>query len=175
MKLTTRFLLAALTGSMLLLSCTKEDTDESLNAADETFILHAALGNTAEILAGTAASSKGENMDVKSFAEMMVMDHTTAQTDLKTTGTNLGVNVPDSVDANHVALMQTMNGLSGRAFDSAYMVNQVADHQATVDAFQTELNSGSHVQVLNYANKYLPKILMHLQKADSIAKAMKFK
>jgi putative membrane protein len=83
--------------------------------------------------------------------------------------------VKDTIDAAHVTLMQTLQGLSGRAFDSTYIVNQVSDHQKTVTDFQTELSSGSRSEVKDYANKYLPKIQMHLQKADSIATAMGFK
>ena len=81
----------------------------------------------------------------------------------------------DSVDSQHTALLQTLQGLSGREFDSTYIVNQIADHQKTVDDFQAELNAGSKTEVKDYANKYLPKIQMHLQQADSIATVMNFK
>ena len=61
--------------------------------------------------------------------------------------------------------------MSGRAFDSAYMHNQVTDHQTTVANFQTELNQGQDQDVKNYANKNLPHIQIHLQRADSITNA----
>ena len=164
-----------MTSGILFFSCTKGTNVGEINEVDKTFITQASLSNTAEIQAGTVATGKAENVNVRSFGEMMVMDHTTAQNDLKITGSNLEVDVNDVIDAEHVAIMETLNNLTGRAFDSAYIINQITDHENTIAAFQNEINSGRHVQVTTYANKYLPKIQMHLQKADSIATAMNFK
>ena len=176
MKLLTKTLFACLVTGTMLISCDKnDDNDNELNAQDHTFLVQASLGNTAEVGAGMLASTKGDSSAIRAFGQMMSTDHTQAQTDLKATGTNVGVNVTDTIDATHAALLVTLNGLSGRAFDSVYIVNQITDHQTTIAAFQAELNSGSHSQVLNFANTYLPKIQMHLQKADSIATAMHFK
>ena len=164
-----------MTSGILFFSCTKGTNVGEINEVDKTFITQASLSNTAEIQAGTVATGKAENVNVRSFGEMMVMDHTTAQNDLKITGSNLEVDVNDVIDAEHVAIMETLNNLTGRAFDSAYIINQITDHENTIAAFQNEINSGRHVQVTTYANKYLPKIQMHLQKADSIATALNFK
>lgn len=176
MKLLTKILFACLIMSAVFISCDKNNKDNNVvNTQDRTFLVQASLSNTAEIGAGALASTKGDSSAIRDFGQMMVTDHTKAQTDLKTTGTNVGVNVTDSVDATHAAMLVTLTGLSGRQFDSVYIINQITDHQATIAAFQTELNSGSRSEVLNYANTYLPKIQMHLQKADSIATAMGFK
>jgi putative membrane protein len=178
MKLATKSLIACAALSMTLFACSKDDDNTNsnvLNSTDSTFIMHVALGNSAEVEAGTLAASNGEEPGIKSFGQMMVTDHTTAQGDLKTVGTTVGVAVKDSVDAEHTTLMETLNGLSGREFDSTYIINQIADHQKTVADFQTELSSGNRSEVKDFANKYLPKIQMHLEKADSIATAMGFK
>ena len=176
MKLTTKSFITCVALSFTLLSCEKDDEDTNvLNDTDRTFIMQASLSNSAEVGAGALATTMGEDAMIQSFGQMMVSDHTTAQSDLKATGNTVGVNVKDTIDAAHITLMQTLQGLTGRAFDSTYIVNQITDHQKTVQAFQTELNSGSRNEVEDYANKYLPKIQMHLQKADSIATAMGFK
>lgn len=177
MKHLTKILFACLLTGTALLSCDKNDdgNNNDLNAQDRNFILQASLSNTAEIQTGTLASTKGDSSAIKMFGEMMNTDHTQAQTDLKSVGTTVGVTVPDSIDAAHVTLMQTLNGLSGREFDSVYITNQITDHQATIAAFQAEQTSGGRSQVMDFANTYLPKIQMHLQKADSIATAMHFK
>lgn len=175
MKLTKKILLPCLVSGIIFFSCSKDTDEGKVNAVDQTFIMEVSLSNTAEIQAGTLTAGKAEDIGIRSFGEMMVMDHTTAQNDLKTTGSNLEVAVKDSIDAEHVAMMETLNTLSGRAFDSTYIINQITDHQKTIEAFQNEINSGSHIQVTSYANRYLPKIQMHLRVADSIATAMNFK
>jgi putative membrane protein len=176
MKLTTKSFITCVGLSLVLLSCEKDDEDTNvLNDTDRTFIMQASLSNSAEVGAGALAATMGEDAMIQSFAQMMVSGHTTAQSDLKATGNTVGVNVKDTIDAAHITLMQTLQGITGRAFDSSYIVNQITNHQKTVQAFQTELNSGSRNEVEDYANNYLPKIQMHLQRADSIATAMGFK
>ncbi|TDH21437.1 DUF4142 domain-containing protein [Segetibacter sp. 3557_3] len=159
------------TGSVLaglaLVSCSKDDKD--LNDTDRQFMVQASLSNTAEIGAGTMASTKATSPIVKAFAMSMVAEHTTAQNDLKNRGNSVGNPVRDTLDPAHVALALQLNSLSGRAFDSVYMHSQVADHIATITFFQNEQSNGQHRDILGYANTYRPHIEMHRSRADSIA------
>ena len=153
-----------------LFSCT-EDDDDQLNNQDRTFLTQASISNTAEINTATLASTKATNGAVKAFAMHMLMEHSTAQTDLKNLGANVGQTVRDTLDPAHVTLSAQLSAMSGRAFDSAYIHTQVIDHQATITFFQNEQANGQHEDVKRYANTYLPRIQMHHQRADSIARA----
>ena len=170
MKATKLFLTACLIGSVAFTSCDKDD-EETLNTTDRDFIMKTQVSNTAEVDAGTLASTKATNTAVKSFAQGMIGEHSTAQADLKVLGANVGVSVKDSLDAPHVALRTQLAALSGRAFDSVYIWSQSADHAMTLTNFQTEIANGQHSDVVNYASKYLPHIQMHKVRADSIATA----
>ena len=150
-------------------------TDQIIRTSDKGMLLLGDYTNASEDYYLIKFDSALSVQWIKSFGDTMVAQHTTAQGDLKTLGTSVGVNVKDSVDADHTTLLQNLQGLSGRAFDSTYIINQIADHQKTVTDFQAELSSGSRTEVKDFANKYLPKIQMHLQKADSIATEMNFK
>ena len=154
----------------VLTSCDKDDDDDnnSLNDTDQMFITQVAIGNTAEVSAGQMAATKGEHGAVKDFGQMMVGEHGLAQTELKSLGASLQVAVPDSLDPEHQMLAQRLDTLNGIAFDTAYINSQVRDHQKTLNIFQMEISSGSHQRIRDYANKYLPHIQMHLNKADSI-------
>ena len=68
--------------------------------------------------------------------------------------------------------MTRLNSLSGHSFDSAYISSQVMDHQAAVTLFQNEISNGNNSSVKSYASTYLPHIQMHLQKADSLSRAL---
>ena len=178
MKNASKNLLLCVSASLLLFACDKKDNNnntQNLNQQDRTFISQTSLSNTAEVNSGGLADTTANDPMVKTFGQQMVSDHTIAQAELKTLGSNVGVGTPDSVDAKHAALMDTLMTLSGRAFDSVYIMNQIADHQMVIDHFEEEVNSGNKTDVINYANKYLPKLQMHLQMADSIANVMNFK
>jgi putative membrane protein len=160
----------ALLALVVLNACSKDDNE--VNDIDRTFTMQASLSNTVEVNAGTLAAQKATNAQVKQFAQNMIMEHQMAQADLKTLGANVGISIRDTVDPAHAAIMTQLTTMpAGRAFDSMYIHTQVADHTMTVANFQAEQNNGSHVDVKNYANTYLPHIQLHLQSADSIATA----
>jgi putative membrane protein len=162
------------TGSLalvLLSSCDKNDDNNNneINSTDQNFMTQVAIGNKAEIMAGQLAATKGNSAGVRSFGQLMVTEHGQAQSDLQSLATSLSRTLPDSVDAEHQALMTRLNSLSGYSFDTAYINSQVKDHQKTVTLFQAEIINGNNDIVQNYATKYLPHIQMHLQKADSLS------
>lgn len=141
----------------------------------------ASMSNTAEIQEAQYADSTIDSTrdslgtSIRAFASKMITDHTNAQNDLKTLGTTVNATVSDSVDSMQTNQMDSLKMLSGRSYDSAYIISQIANHQAAVSLFQQESSQGNRTEVINYANKYLPVIQMHLQMADSLATAMHFK
>ena len=178
MKIKVKNLLLAVGAIFMFFSCHKNNdnnANETVTTQDRSFISQTALANTAEIQAGQLADTTSDSSAVKMFGQQMVTDHTTAQNDLKTLGTNVNVAVPDSIDSMHGSLIDTLKTLSGRAFDSVYIMSQIKDHQTVISNFQQEISSGNKTDVISYANKYLPKLQMHLQMADSIATLMNFK
>jgi putative membrane protein len=170
MKIRDLVLSGFLMTGVVLASCSKKNNDK-LNDQDEDFLIKASISNSAEVSAATLANTKATNAKVKAFAQQMIMEHSMAQNDLKNVGNAVGFPVKDTIDPAHVAIAAQLSMMSGRAFDSAYMHTQVADHKTTVALFQTELSNGRQRDVLNFANTYLPHIQMHLQSADSIANA----
>jgi len=164
-----------LTGSVALIvfaSCKKDKDNNNVNSTDQTFLTQVAIGNKAEVMAGQLAATKATNPAIKSFGQLMVTEHGQAQTDLQNVYSSVGQTMPDTVDAEHQALMARLNSLTGHSFDTAYINSQVKDHQKTLIIFQSEINDGDNSNVKNYANTYLPHIQMHLQKADSLSRTL---
>jgi putative membrane protein len=164
-----------LTGSVALIvfaSCKKDKDNNNVNSTDQTFLTQVAIGNKAEVMAGQLAATKATNPAIKSFGQLMVTEHGQAQTDLQNVYSSVGQTMPDTVDAEHQALMARLNSLTGHSFDTAYINSQVKDHQKTLIIFQSEINDGDNSNVKNYANTYLPHIQMHLQKADSFSRTL---
>ncbi|MCP3139367.1 DUF4142 domain-containing protein [Pyxidicoccus xibeiensis] len=98
--------------------------------------------NQQEIKLGQLAEKNAMNADVKSFASMMVKDHTALDQKLmdyaKTKGLKLAEmpkpmnDVEKKVMAQDKATMEELQVLKGAAFDSCYMAGQVGDHDATL-------------------------------------------
>ncbi len=171
MKLVNSIFLASLMATISLTACDKDNNDPNYvvpSQQDQTFIMQANVSNTSEVRLGQLAAAKGTNTSVKAYGQFMVQEHTQAQLDLKRTAMNVGMMLNDTLDAAHMTLMTQLNALSGRAFDSAYLKSQSADHAATAAAFQTEITTGRNYYPRAYANTYLPHVQQHKILADSI-------
>lgn len=153
-------------------ACDDDDDGDVINATDRDFVLQVSEGNLAEVELGQLAATKSTTLSVQEFGQMMVMEHTLAQTKLDSIADRHGIETSAALNAKHQELKQLLSTLSGYSFDTAYMNSQVRDHELTESRFQTEIANGSHEGVRWYANKFLPNIQLHLHHADSIASAI---
>ncbi|GAL87648.1 membrane protein [Sporocytophaga myxococcoides] len=158
------------------MGCKKDDDDDNappqqvqtLSVTDSVFIKNASLSNIAEIDLGQLAASKATDDSIRAFGAFMVNEHTLAQNDLNALALQKNVSIPQEPDSLHKAIKQQLQVLNGYKFDSLYISTQVVDHQKAQQIFNTEINSGQDQDVINYANKYLPHINEHLQKATQL-------
>jgi putative membrane protein len=146
-----------------------DDTRPSLNDADENFVERVALSNIAEIKLAELVVTKTNDSLVTDFAQHMITEHSTIQTELRNIANVFNdVDWPEVMDHQHKALYGQLNALQGYSFDSLYMRSQINDHQVTLSIFQTELSTGTVDRVKSFADKYRPHIEAHFNIADSI-------
>lgn len=178
MKMKSFVVTASLASAFFMMACNKDNdngTTSNVNGQDTTFIQAASKSNQAEIEMGNLAITKGTNDSVLMFAQMMITDHTTAQTKLRSLVDSVQntITLSDSLDADQVAMRNTLQSLSGAAFDSAYIAGQIAGHQKTLAAFNAEIGSGQNAQVKTFATNNQPIIQSHLTMASQIATQLK--
>lgn len=165
-----KFLSVGLVLAFVVASCDKNDdtNDNGLNATDRNFMMNAAYGNYAEVDAGQLAAAQGEQDSVQLFGGFMVTEHGMAQASLDSIGSMFSMSLPNGPDQEHQNIKAYLQTLSGYTFDTAYINQQIVDHQKTVSLFTDEINNGARQEVKDYASRYLPHIQMHLQMAQSI-------
>ena len=169
-----QLILVIASASLLFSHCTKKD-EYSMSSADREYMNKVAYANNAEIDAGKLAADAATGATTRDFGQMMVDDHTKAQNDLQSVAKMKKQSLPSSPDSAHIAMKQLLMLKTGtRQFDSAYMHMQVTDHANTISLLQTIAGNAADQDLKNYANKYLPKVQMHKQKADSIISALNY-
>ena len=112
---------------------------------DPTIVAIFDAANTWDIEAAQVALQKSHSKDVRSFAQMMAHDHKAVRQmgrdlakKLKVTPTPPGKDF--ALYQAHLAAMKTLRAAKrGAAFDKAYIDNEVAFHQAVIDAVTTTL------------------------------------
>ena len=142
---------------------------------DPTIVAIFDAANTWDIQLGQLALKKSHNKEVRTFADMMVRDHTAARklgrdlaTKLHVTPTPPG---PDfALAKDHVATLAKLNALHGSAFDKAYIDHEAWYHQAVIDAVtKTLLPATKNAELKDLEVKVAPNFQAHLAAAKDLA------
>jgi putative membrane protein len=132
------------------------------------FMTQAAESGMAEVELGRLAQTKAQNAEVKKFAQMMVQDHSNSNTELKQLAGKKNVSLPTELNAEYKSMKEKLSGMSGAGFDREYMAGQVADHEKTVNLFQTQADNGTDADAKALAAKTLPTLKKHLEMAREV-------
>jgi putative membrane protein len=130
--------------------------------------------NQVDIDAGKFAASKTSNADVKTFAQQMVTDHTGVNKQAVELVTRLKVTPEDNATSQSLKSggdtnLTTLKGLSGAAFDKAYIDHEVAYHQQVLDAVDKVLiPSASNADLKALLVKVRPAFVAHLEHAKHV-------
>ena len=138
----------------------------------------AVTANQVDVNAGELAKST-KSKDVESFANTMINDHKAviAQavalvTKLKVTPKDNAVSKKLLADAGKTKKM--LSAKSGKAFDKAYIDNEVAYHKAVTSTVETVLIPQSQNQELKQLlQNVLPALRTHLEHAEMLQKNYK--
>jgi putative membrane protein len=130
--------------------------------------------NQVDIDAGQLAAGKATRADVKTFARLMVTDHTgvnKAATDLaaKLEVTPEDNPISKSLKAAGDKNLAHLKTLSGAAFDKAYVDHEVAYHQQVIDALdKTLIPDATNAELKALLVKVRPAFVAHLEHAKRL-------
>jgi putative membrane protein len=130
--------------------------------------------NTVDIDAGKLAESKSSNAEVKSFAQRMITDHSGVNKSAVDLVTKLKVTPQDnptseSLKSGGEKNVASLKGLSGAAFDKAYIDHEVTYHQQVLDAVdKTLIPSAKNEELKALLVKVRPAFVAHLDHAKMI-------
>lgn len=71
------------------------------------------------------------------------------------------------MDNKNQKVVDRLQGMSGAAFDRAYMSDMVSDHKEDIADFKKESGGGKDADVKAFATKTLPTLADHLKMAQS--------
>lgn len=134
--------------------------------------------NQVDIDAGKLAASKGASADVRAFGEMMATDHAGVNKAAAELAARLKLTPEEndttrSLKADGDRHLDQLRGLSGAAFDRAYIDREVAYHQAVLDVLdRTLIPSAQNAALRNLLEKVRPAFVAHLERARQIQSAL---
>jgi putative membrane protein len=136
--------------------------------ADNRFIHEVAADNLLEVRLAQLAESKAQNSAVKQLAERIAADHNRLQDDWLAMASRNGQQFKPGIGKHHMAKLDPLQKLSGRAFDRAYIETVVRNHRDYIEYLEKDGRSAHSTQVRELVNRDLPTLQSHFNEAKRI-------
>lgn len=140
---------------------------------DANWAATVANGNMTEIELSKVASDKATMPRLKTYASMIISDHTQAGDKLKQITATKNITLPAKLDDKSQRKLDDLNKKSGKDFDKAYTSDMVSDHKDAIDLFKKGSNDLKDADLKNFATQTLPTLQMHLDSINAIKHDMK--
>jgi len=130
--------------------------------------------NQVDIEAGQIADARANNVDVKAFGKMMVMDHTAVNKQAMELAARLKLTPQDNPTSQSLRMggetnVTNLKTLSGLPFDKAYIAHEVEYHQAVIETLNKMLIPNTqNAELKALIIKVTPAFVAHLEKAKQI-------
>ena len=136
----------------------------------QAFVNAAAASDRFEIESSKLAASAASSASVKKFATEMISAHTASTAKLKSTvaGMSPKLTPDDTLTPDQQQKLDSLKGLKGTAFDSAYASAQTEAHQNALDALKNYAASGDNSTLKTFANGLIPTVTAHLNMAKAL-------
>lgn len=108
----------ALFATPLVAQTAKEKTQASATSPQE-FVTKAANGGMFEVESSRLALEKAKRGEVRTFAQMMVDDHSKANAELESVASKAGLNVPKDMDSTHKQKLQQLQKVADSSFEQS--------------------------------------------------------
>jgi putative membrane protein len=141
-------------------------TPPSVSAQDQRFMDQAAASDMFEIQSSQLALQRSRNARTRSYAQRMIDDHTMTSQRLAQLAQANGITLPTGLGPEQQRALAAIQNTS-RIFDSEYFRQQALAHQAAIQTYETEANSGYNNDVKLFAQQTLPTLQEHLQIAEA--------
>lgn len=132
------------------------------------------VANEGEAQQGSAAASRATSSEVRSFAQMMVTDHTNAMNAARDTATRAGITLLDNDTTTALRngtpqVISNLNTYTGAEFDRRYIQYQVDLHQWLLNALDTQLiPSARNAELRSLLQTQRGAVAAHLEQARAI-------
>ncbi len=136
----------------------------------QTFANAAASSDAFEIAESQLALTTSKSAAIKSFAQKMIDAHTASTAKLKAAAASATPAItPDPIlTAEQQQKLDALKAKTGADFDTGYAADQVAAHQATLDALKSYSATGDVPELKTFATGLVPTVTAHLNMAKGL-------
>lgn len=142
----------------------RSDADDEVDA--EEFVDTASAKGIAEIDAARIALKEG-SAEIQVYANKIIADHTVTNNELKAIAVRADLDVADDATLVDRAKAFVLGVRDGESFDQAYVENQIAAHEDSIELFERAARSDIP-EISAFARGKLPAMHEHLRMANAL-------
>ena len=143
--------------------------DDRLSRADRKFIQEAAESGMFEVQVAQLATTKASDPAVKSFAGMLVEQHSTANNELVQLANSKKVELSAAPPRSKRRDVENLGKLTGNEFDRRFMREVgIKVHEKDIKKFEKASESAKDPELKAWIDKTLPRLREHLAQAQKM-------
>jgi putative membrane protein len=131
---------------------------------DANFLQQAVHVESTEAQIGQLAVTKSSSDGVKKLGQMLIEDHAASGQEATRLANTLQVSLPMNPTDDQEATYRSLSGLSGDAFDNAFVSAVIENSETAIARYEAQAKSGDS-EVAAYADKTLPLLERQLRMA----------
>jgi putative membrane protein len=153
---------------------TVSKADSAWSPVDYNFVAQANLGAPFQITSGRIAEEKATTANIRDYAHLMVVSHIPVVDALTAILRRERVTAPPNtlLQGAYDAMIASLKADRAATFDRDYVEGQVDYQKGNAALFRYEIQNGTDADLKEFAQRTLPKIEDHLQRALKLAKSV---
>ena len=174
---------AAIAGALALGGCSRDSEPAQMLASlapapqmdPANYVQTAGQSGLFEVEAGKIATRRARSPEVRSFARMMVSDHTEADRKIRSAAmaSNPPIPFPTALDPQHQETLAALRSAPRAEFDHQYMEGQVEGHREALELQQSYGESGGDPNLKAVASELTPIVRHHFDEAQTILSGLR--
>jgi len=179
MKIINTLLIFAIATYACLLSSLTGYTQEKIRLTDAEIASIGVIANQIDINYANLAKEKSKTEEVLKFAATMASDHKAVIDQAVALVTKLGVTPKDNEVGQKLlndsqTVLKKLKSKQGKAFDKAYIDNEVEYHKSVIGAVEGLLiPQADNRELKGFLQNIIPALKAHLAHAEMVQKQMK--
>ena len=146
-------------------------TDTNTGTSNE-FVNKIGASNMMEIEMAKLAQTNGASQEVKDFGKTLETEHTAVLSTLRGVAAAQNINMPQAMTTDQSMHVQDMAAKKGADFDKEFINMMVEGHEKSIASFKDAAAGNENNQVKDFAQKTLPALQKHLDRAKAIKAKM---
>ena len=140
----------------------------TLSSTDHSYLMDNAQGSVYDQALAELGYLKGNTPAIRTYARRVVLDHNRLNLQLLRLGQRYGVMLPLTIQASDSSRLQNLMGMSGAAFDKAFLQEEQRINADDVSKSAQELKTTQNSGVRRFVTDFHSTEERHLQEAKSL-------